>query len=172
MLGHDHYCQHCHRTFITLHALNTHRGIAHRSIDIARKKRERSPTPPLHYDELPLEPFHRFKNELIYTAQPEPPTDDSEPEDEEDDHVGNPIAQPFNSKKELKHVRWSQKANISRRKMTEFLQMNKHDPMYSSRNMLHISAQIKRIPECHPHIATGDWIADSIGRLSPIEMSL
>jgi len=107
-----------------------------------------------------MDPFYRFENDLVYITPHNEMLINDQPED---DFAGNPISRPFHSKKELDHVRWAMKANMSRSSMTEYLQLNKDDPLYSSKNMLHIAAQIKRIPDFHPHLASGEWITESIG---------
>lgn len=115
---------------------------------------------------MELEPFYSFPNDLVYTAAPvvnrDLETDDED--DDEHDFIGNPASLPFQSLKELNHVRWGQKSNISRNAFTKFLQLNKADPLYSSRNMIQVAAKIKRIPEHHPSIATGPWISETIGK--------
>lgn len=160
----DHHCDTCHRAFSSIHALNTHAGRAHRTDSQSRKRQRslsRSPSPIYFQDEMPKNPFYRFENDLIYITPHQDVIIDNQVEV---DFPGNPISRPFRSRKELDHIRWALEANVSRTSMTKFLQLNKKDRLFSSKNMLQISAQIKRIPEQHPHLASGTWITDTMGR--------
>jgi len=163
------YCQPCNRPFNSEHSLNIHFGRTHNN-DTREQipKRARSPSPlPFFQEDDQLEPFHRYENDFVYQDPNPPPLIPEEFEQEdvpEVDFPGNPISLPFQSRKELNHVRWSQKSNISRTNFTEFLQLNKADPLYSSRSMVQVAEKIKRIPEYHPSLASGNWITESISK--------